>query len=102
MYRSACVSLQESISKFPSDLSSIIGWPIKISPEILSLYEQDEPIAKLLFVHYGVTLQLIDHRWFAKNAGKRLVRALVPYFGTAELKYAEIIQWAKKSVGIEE
>jgi hypothetical protein len=62
VYRSACESLQESISKFPSDLNSIIGWPVKISPEILSLYEQEEPIARLLFVHYGVTLQLIDHR----------------------------------------
>ena len=61
-------------------------------------------MAKLFFVHYGVALHLLTDRWFAKDSGKRLVRALLPSFGTDDkesVEWVDTIQWAKRSVGIE-
>jgi len=59
-------------------------------------------MAVLFFLHYGVALHLLTHRWFTKGSGKRLVRALVQSFNTDKEQWVDTIQWAKKSVGIED
>lgn len=74
---------------------------MKASPEIFSLFEEQDPLANLCFLHYGVALHLLTERWFAKDAGRRLVRALQSSFDNPDPQWVEMIEWAKTSVGIE-
>jgi len=102
IYRAACKSLQECVERYLWDQRGILAYPLRTDFSIFTLLEQDDPMAKLFFVHYGVALHLLTDRWFAKDAGKRLVRALLPSFDTAEQKWVDATEWAKRSVGIED
>jgi hypothetical protein len=102
IYRTACKSLQECLERYIWDQRGILEYPLRSDFSIFTLLEQEDPMAKLIFVHYGVALHLLTDRWFAKDAGKRLVRDLLRSFGTADQQWVDAIEWAKKSVGIED
>ncbi|PVH82496.1 hypothetical protein DL98DRAFT_570457 [Cadophora sp. DSE1049] len=97
----ACQSLSEIISPL-STLSHgpAITWPHKISPSIFSLLERSDPLACLLFLHYGVVLDIFSYWWFTRNAGRRLVRALLVYAKEVDGEWREWVEWAKRTVGV--
>lgn len=97
----ACTSLSDIISPL-STLSHgpAITWPHKISPSIFSLLERSDPLACLLFLHYGVVLDIFSYWWFTRNAGRRLVRALGVYEKGIDGEWREWVGWAKRTVGI--
>ncbi|KAK0127437.1 hypothetical protein ONS96_006976 [Cadophora gregata f. sp. sojae] len=96
----ACNSLSEIISPL-STLSHgpAITWPHKISPSIFSLLELSDPLACLLFLHYGVVLDIFSYWWFTKDAGRSLVKALLVYTKEVDEDWREWVTWAKRTVG---
>ncbi|KAL2064172.1 hypothetical protein VTL71DRAFT_4666 [Oculimacula yallundae] len=77
----ACTLLTEIISPLTTlSHGPAINWPYKISASIFTLLEESDPLACLLFLHYGVVLHIFSYWWFTRNAGRRLVRALLPYW----------------------
>lgn len=101
VYRNSCTSLQECLESYLRDQRGILVWPLRADFSIFTLLEQEDILAKIFFLHYGVALHLLTHRWFTKGSGKRLVRALVQSLSTDKEPWVETIQWAKRSVGIE-
>jgi hypothetical protein len=56
-------------------------------------------------MHYGVVLYSISDRWYVKDAGRRVVGTLAPLLYNAEeeqREWGEIVDWARKIVGIVE
>lgn len=98
-YWGAYQSLEKTIMPFHS-VGNVISWPLAISPAIFSLLEQNDTLACLLFVHYGMVLHLLSNWWFTRDAGKRLIRALLPYCSAVDKSWRDTIEWAKRSVGI--
>lgn len=97
----ACKSLSEIISPL-STLSQppALTWPHKISTSIFSLLERNDPLACLLFFHYGVVLDIFSYWWFTRTAGRRLVRALLVYAKEVDKEWEEWVEWAKTTVGV--
>ncbi|KAH9219866.1 hypothetical protein DL95DRAFT_330653 [Leptodontidium sp. 2 PMI_412] len=100
-FQQACRLLAEPISPL-STLSHgpVITWPHKISPVIFSLLESSDPLACLLFLHYGVVLDIFSYWWLTRNAGRRLVRALLPYSSAVDESWRLTVEWAKLIVGV--
>ncbi|KIM92855.1 hypothetical protein OIDMADRAFT_138888, partial [Oidiodendron maius Zn] len=106
IYIGACQSLQKVVEAFhrSGSIGRILVWPLYISTSFLSLLEAKDPIALLIFIHYGVALDLISHRWVVQDSGKRLVQALIPSLRCAAVQakqdWVQIIEWARNTVGL--
>ncbi|KAH7348633.1 hypothetical protein BKA65DRAFT_263638 [Rhexocercosporidium sp. MPI-PUGE-AT-0058] len=100
-FHQGCRLLEEIISPL-STLSHgpAISWPQKISPSIFMLLERNDPLACLLFLHYGVLLDIFSYWWYTRNAGRRLVKALLPYSSAVDYSWRRTVEWAKATVGV--
>ncbi|KAK6580355.1 hypothetical protein PZA11_007377 [Diplocarpon coronariae] len=95
----ACQSLEKIVAPL-SAVSAVISWPLGISPSIFTLLEQNDDLAYLLMIHYGIVLHLITDWWFTKDAGKRLIRALLSSSVVVDDYLKPTIVWARALVGI--
>ncbi|KAJ5039058.1 uncharacterized protein L3040_006729 [Drepanopeziza brunnea f. sp. 'multigermtubi'] len=96
----ACQSLEKLISPL-RNVGAVLSWPLGISPVIFELLGQDDELAAMLFIHYGMILHLLDDWWFTKNGGKLLVRAILSrFFHSIDESWRPTIEWAKNFVGL--
>ncbi|CZS93395.1 uncharacterized protein RAG0_03715 [Rhynchosporium agropyri] len=107
--QAACSMLSDIISPLTTlSHGPAITWPQRIDASIFSLLEKNDPLSCLLFLHYGVVLHIFSYWWFTRNAGRRLVRALLPYWkgvsghgnGDGDREWRECVEWAKMVVGV--
>jgi hypothetical protein len=77
-YLSGIESLEISFGfmRTSNHLSHVIAWPTMVAKELLQLYKQGDPMARLIFIHYGVLLLHTRDRWWGINTGACLVENL--------------------------
>ncbi|KAI9047927.1 hypothetical protein LZ554_007729 [Drepanopeziza brunnea f. sp. 'monogermtubi'] len=96
----ACQSLEKLISPL-KNVGAVLAWPLGISPILFELLTQDDELAAMLFIHYGMVLHLLDDWWFTKNGGKLLIRAILSrLFLSVNESWRPTIEWAKNFVGL--
>lgn len=61
-------------------------------------YENGCPMAALVFAHYAVVLHLLQHKWWARGAGRRLAEALLPSLRTKRPDWTPILDWIGERV----
>ncbi|KAH6675187.1 hypothetical protein B0J14DRAFT_589155 [Halenospora varia] len=75
-------------------------WIVKVDSDFRSELERGEPIAMMIFMHWGVLLYITDDMWWKKYSGSRLVQelsaTLVGYGGDLE----RMSRWCRKQVGL--
>jgi len=79
-----------------------IAFPIHVSDGFLSLLQEDDWMARILFLHYGVGLHLLSDRWYVGDWGRRLVASII---GSLESeippKWVNVVMWARMTVGLD-
>ncbi|KAH6625480.1 hypothetical protein C7974DRAFT_376989 [Boeremia exigua] len=65
-------------------LGPIIAWPTMIDKKLVELFEQGEPMAQLIFLHYGVLLLYTHDRWWGKGFGLQLIDGLTAFLSAID------------------
>jgi hypothetical protein len=73
-------------------MSGIMTWPVALKDDYVSLIEAREPLAIAILAHYGIIIHLLRDRWWAADAGKRLVHAILPILLESKKEWAELVQ----------
>ncbi|EUC46920.1 hypothetical protein COCMIDRAFT_91569 [Bipolaris oryzae ATCC 44560] len=96
-YLAGIESLEEifgQMNKDPTYLGQIIGWPTTVSPTLLDLFKQEDPMAQLIFIHYGALLLYTRDRWWGRNTGVRLIESLSRSVSNKHPDWVDLMQWA--------
>ncbi|EUC35859.1 hypothetical protein COCCADRAFT_34714 [Bipolaris zeicola 26-R-13] len=78
----------------PTYLGEIIGWPTTVGGTLLDLFKQEDPMAQLIFIHYGALLLYTRERWWGMNTGVRLIESLSRSVSNKHPDWADLMQWA--------
>ncbi|THY42548.1 hypothetical protein D6C97_09530 [Aureobasidium pullulans] len=99
-YSDAISSLQQAMHVYCTGglFSGIMAWPVGLGEGIIQLIENKEPLAIAILSHYGIIIHLLRDRWWARNAGKRLVRTTIPILQEARPEFAALVQRAWTAV----
>lgn len=96
-YLSGIESLEAIFGQMNQDstyLGQIIGWPTTVGPTLLDLFKQEDPMAQLIFIHYGALLLYTRDRWWGRNTGVRLIESLSRSVSNRHPDWADLMQWA--------
>lgn len=78
-----------------------MAFPVHVSDAYLSLLQENDWMARILFLYYGVGLHLHSDRWYVGDWGRRLVAAVLDSMGgDIALEWVEIVIWTKQAVGL--
>jgi hypothetical protein len=90
----AILYLQEAMESYCSGgiMSEIMTWPVALKDNYVGLIETRDPLALAILAHYGVIIHLLRDRWWAADAGKRLVHAILPILLESKKEWAELVQ----------
>jgi hypothetical protein len=73
----------------------VIAWPVTISNKLTDLFQQEDPMAQLIWVHYGVLLLGIDNYWWGKGFGVRLINSVSESLHSTDKEWTTYTQWAR-------
>ncbi|CAD0107028.1 unnamed protein product, partial [Aureobasidium uvarum] len=96
--------LQQGMSSYCTGgiMSEIMAWPVSLDDDYVNLIEKSEPLALAIVAHYGVTIHLLRDRWWAADAGKRLVHAVLPILRDLQPELADLVQRSWTAVASEQ
>lgn len=83
-------------------MTGIMTWPVTFRDDYVNLIERRDPMALAILAHYGVIIHLLQNRWWAADAGKRLVHAILPILLESKREWAELVQRSWSAVASEQ
>lgn len=102
VYISCIQSLEtsfEHISAYRS-VARAIAWPVLVSDRLMVLFQQKDPMAQLIWVHYGVLLLYIHDRWWGRGFAIRLIESLSDSIHSVDREWAVYTQWPRERAKI--
>lgn len=83
--------------------AGITAWPSAVEGPFLELLSAQQPLALAILALFAVVLHALDDRWWARGAGRRLVKALLPLLLDADhiwmvrisAAFSAVEQWMK-------
>lgn len=78
-----------------SHLGPIMAWPAMINEKLVEFFKQSDPMAQLIFLHYGVLLLYIHNRWWGRDFGLRLIEDLTASISAVSPAWAVCTSWDK-------
>jgi hypothetical protein len=96
-YISSIQSLQKAFEHISTHRNILIAiaWPVLTSSKLMELFQQKDPMAQLIWVHYGVLLLHINNRWWGKGFGVRLIDSLSESLHDMDTEWTTYTQWAR-------
>lgn len=79
------------------DLSGPFMWLFLVSEEYFVLLQQRQPLALILFAHFGALLQYLNEYWWMEGCGKSIVSVVDGCLGPYWTPWME---WPKQVVGL--
>lgn len=99
-YQGAYDLLLNSFKKWPGENQNVV-WPVRISESFITLIEQGDWIARIILLFQGLGLHLYSRRWYALDAGRRLVHGVLdPLEGNIPPEWADLTAWVRHAVSI--
>ncbi|KZL78452.1 C6 transcription factor [Colletotrichum tofieldiae] len=98
IYIASIDSLEESFRDvgMSRSVSNVVAWPIMVGHKMVHLFKQGDPMALLVWVHYGVLALEIHDQWWGKNFGIRLIEDLSATLHGLDPEWASWTEWARK------
>jgi hypothetical protein len=81
-------------------LGPIMAWPAMINKKLLEFFKQGDPMAQLIFLHYGVLLLYTHDRWWGRSFGLRLIDSLAASLSAIDAEWASWTRWVKDSAAL--
>ncbi|KAL3417338.1 C6 transcription factor [Phlyctema vagabunda] len=78
----------------------VFPWLVMVGEEFMRELRKREPMALLIFMHWGVSLDQVNDIWWAKYSGKKLVEELSGSVLGNGAGWDEATNWAKARVGL--
>lgn len=97
VYNSAIQELKKMIANSSIHeglINRTIGWPVLINGHFITLLRQGDPTALIILAHYGALFTSINHVWWARGLGSRLVKAVVGVLGIHKFLRGPMV-WAQ-------
>ncbi|KAF2178719.1 hypothetical protein K469DRAFT_754334 [Zopfia rhizophila CBS 207.26] len=82
------------------NLGAVVAWPVMVSEKLLAFFKQSDPMAQLIFIHYGVLLLHVHNRWWGRNFGVRLIESLVESICAVDSEWAYWTEWARRTAAL--
>ena len=102
IYIAGIASLELAFERVAADLNLgiVVAWPIRTSKQLLAFFKQRDPMAQLIFIHYGVLLLHAHDRWWGRNFGIRLIESLTESVCAIDEEWACWTEWATRKAAI--
>ncbi|CAI6339079.1 unnamed protein product [Periconia digitata] len=78
----------------------VADWIADVGSEYLEALREEEPIARAIYMHWGVMLDKLQGNWWAKFVGRRLVGELSAALEDEGPEWRSIMFWCRKEVGL--
>lgn len=104
LYKQTLQLLRHGIEPWPKIgvQGGIIAWPLFITEEFISILQDGDWFARILFLYYCVGMRLMCNRWYVRDWSHRLVLGMLDLQGQIPPLWIDTIRWMKKSVQIDE
>ena len=79
----------------------VIPWIVMAGGEFVEKVESEEPLALLIYICWGALLGRLEEVWWARMAGKMIVRNLVGHIVSRNEEWDGVVKWAKDLVRME-
>ncbi|KAH8586252.1 hypothetical protein B0O99DRAFT_644845 [Bisporella sp. PMI_857] len=96
-YEHAIAQLEICFAESPT---TAVPWLAMAGKDFANELQKREPMALMIFIHWGVLLDKLDEMWWAKFSGKKLVEELCWSFDGYGNEWDEATKWAKMKVGL--
>jgi hypothetical protein len=80
----------------------IIAWPVMVPGKLIDLCKQRDPMALLIWVHYGVLALSLHDFWWGRNFGLCLVKALSRSLHDFNSEWDSCTEWARNYASLVE
>ncbi|KAL4807504.1 hypothetical protein BDV18DRAFT_135447 [Aspergillus unguis] len=82
-----------------SDPAPVLAWLAAVDKEFVESLHQRQPFSMLVLSYWGILLTELDgHRWWAKNAGRSLVRELMGSLTTEDPEWESCLAWVRQKL----
>ncbi|KAJ5082221.1 hypothetical protein N7532_011264 [Penicillium argentinense] len=104
VYKTTWELLNHAIQPWPKigAQGGIIAWPLFITDQLLSLLQEGDWLARILFMHWGVAMRLLYNRWYVRDWGRQLVLATLEPMKEPPPKWIEEVAWIKRAAEIKD
>ncbi|KAJ6145376.1 hypothetical protein N7470_009271, partial [Penicillium chermesinum] len=101
-YQASWQSTIQAIEPWPKrgPRGGIMAWPLSVTEQYISLLQQGDWMARILFLHYAVGMHLMSKRWYVRDWGRRLVLGILEHVDEVPLTWRDTITWMKHGVDI--
>ena len=98
-YQATWQQLYQAIEPWPKigPQGGPLAWPLFLSDEFFTLIQNDDWIARILFLHYGMAMRLLCHRWYVRDWGRRLVLATLEPLDEIPQEWKDTISWIRQA-----
>ncbi|KAJ5782345.1 hypothetical protein N7457_004119 [Penicillium paradoxum] len=97
IYQVTWQQLHQAIEPWPriGPYGGPIAWPLFLDDRFSSLLQNGDWMARVLFLHYGIAMRLMCHRWYVRDWGRRLVLATLEQLDNIPQEWEETIAWIR-------
>ncbi|KAH0431455.1 hypothetical protein CcaCcLH18_07071 [Colletotrichum camelliae] len=81
-------------------LSHVVAWPILSGRDLIDLLKRKDPMALLLWAHYGVLTLVVHDFWWGKDFGVRLIEGLCRTLHGLEPEWMIWTEWARRCASL--
>lgn len=102
--REQTVTFADAISHlqtcFSKDTEMVLIWLAMTGNQFMTEMRQDEPMALLIFLHWGVLLDRLRDEWWVEGSGKKVVEELSMKLQEHGQDWETMTVWAQRQVGL--
>lgn len=89
------LELSFSEAELIGGLSRVVAWPILSGRDLIDLLKRKDPMALLLWAHYGVLALVVHNYWWGKDFGVRLIEGLCSTLHSLDPEWMIWTEWAR-------
>ncbi|KAJ5166740.1 uncharacterized protein N7482_005521 [Penicillium canariense] len=103
LYKDMWQLLHHAVQPWPKlgPQGGVFAWPFFVPEECISLLQGGDWVARIIFLHYSVSMRLMCHRWYVRDRGRRMVLATLEPLKEIPPEWTETISWMKEALGID-
>ncbi|KAJ5915564.1 hypothetical protein N7466_011497 [Penicillium verhagenii] len=100
LYNSTLQFLQHAIEPWPKigAHGGVIAWPLFIAEEFITLVQDGDWVARILFLHYATAMRLVCNRWYVRDWGRRLVLETIQPLQEIPPMWQDTISWMRQGI----
>ncbi|KAF2649589.1 hypothetical protein K491DRAFT_668672 [Lophiostoma macrostomum CBS 122681] len=96
LFRSVIKRLENTLEED----DKILAWPAMVEPQFLDELKQENPVAEIIFMHWGALLYHSDGLWWSRYSGRALVQELSGVLGGQSALVDGLADWCRQQVGL--